>query len=253
MLEPDQRRRLNKLLRDHTHNTYNTDFFSHLGLHDFIVYEGVVRPEVSLAGTHMAQYLFENPAVYRGKMACEIGCGSGLYSVLMAKYGAEHVVATDISEAAVMNTAENAKLHNTRKNLEVRKGDLFEPVNTGEYFDVIVFHHPHFHDRPLKDHPVAPSFMDHGRVLRRFMLEAPVHLRPGGRIIMPFSHIAGRGNDPGAHGSNYGMGVNVLRHLIDNEGDHSIYELVPKKGFDAHKYSISKRVSRYPVESIFSP
>ena len=231
MLDPMVRKVVQSHFRVHDHSNYVTDFFNHIGMSPFIVHSGVLGPDKSPASRYLAQYLFDHPELYREKIVCQMGCGSGVQAVLMAKYGAERVVATDILDRAIWNTLENSKLHKTHFNLEERKGDLFESVKGEEYFDLVVFNPPAYQGRPLSAEPISYALLDRGSLLRKFLLEAPAHLSPSGKVVMVYPNAAGRLNDPAEQASNYGMQASTLMHIIDNEGDHSIYELRPKKNF----------------------
>ena len=52
---------------------------------------------------------------------------------------ASKVVATDLNQDAVDDTAYNAKFHDLTHKIETRQGDLFGPVKDDEKFDVIIF------------------------------------------------------------------------------------------------------------------
>ncbi|MDA3145852.1 methyltransferase [Leucobacter sp. UCMA 4100] len=71
--------------------------------------------------------------------ALEIGTGCGVVALIVAQH-ADQVVATDVSERAIMFARANAVL-NEVENIEVRLGDLFDPV-AGETFDLVVTNPP---------------------------------------------------------------------------------------------------------------
>ncbi len=58
----------------------------------------------------------------------DIGCGSGILAIAAAKLGAEEVIAVDLDQAAVETSAENVKLNNVSKQVDVRHGNLMEVV-----------------------------------------------------------------------------------------------------------------------------
>ena len=68
----------------------------------------------------------------------DLGCGSGVQSVIAAQH-ADHVVATDIDQRALDFTQQSAALNNV--SIETRLGSLFEPV-ANEKFDLIVSNPP---------------------------------------------------------------------------------------------------------------
>lgn len=70
------------------------------------------------------------------KTVLDVGCGSGILSIIAAKLGAKKVVGVDIDELAVKVSNENMKINNVSGNIEFRKGDLLEVVD--EKFDVVV-------------------------------------------------------------------------------------------------------------------
>jgi methylase of polypeptide subunit release factors len=72
--------------------------------------------------------------------ALDLGTGSGFQALMMARH-ARRVVAVDINPRAVRYACFNALL-NELPNVEVREGDLFEPVD-GETFDLIVSNPPY--------------------------------------------------------------------------------------------------------------
>jgi SAM-dependent methyltransferase len=108
--------------------------------------------------------------------ALDLGTGSGIQAILAAAH-AERVVGTDVNPRALRFARFNA-VANGVSNLDLRKGDLFEPVE-GERFDLIVCNPPYL---------VAPSegyaFRDSGVRGDRFCAElvrrVPEHLADGG-------------------------------------------------------------------------
>jgi release factor glutamine methyltransferase len=73
----------------------------------------------------------------------EVGTGSGAVTVAIAlERPKAHLVATDISQAALEIARENADVHGVADRIRWASGDLFEPV-AGERFDVIVANPPY--------------------------------------------------------------------------------------------------------------
>ena len=62
-----------------------------------------------------------------GKRCLDLGCGSGILSILMSKLGAKEVTACDIDEDALIASRENIDL-NKVDNIEVFYSDLFSEV-----------------------------------------------------------------------------------------------------------------------------
>ena len=69
------------------------------------------------------------------KIVLDIGCGSGILSVVSSKLGAKEVFATDIDPLAIEATLENANL-NKISNINAVKGSLLDKVD--KKYDVVI-------------------------------------------------------------------------------------------------------------------
>lgn len=79
-----------------------------------------------------------------GLGALDVGTGTGAIALSLLKEGPfRRVVATDPSPGALELARENASLNRLADRLELRMGALFEPVEEGERFDVIVSNPPY--------------------------------------------------------------------------------------------------------------
>jgi methylase of polypeptide subunit release factors len=122
--------------------------------------------------------------------ALDLGTGSGLHAVLASRR-ADRVVATDINPRALAFAGLNAQLNGVT-NVELRLGDLFEPVS-GSRFDLLVANPPFVvgPDRRYVFRDGGPDFVE--RVLRG----APAMLSDGGIAVVSVGW-AHDGNDPWA-------------------------------------------------------
>ena len=68
------------------------------------------------------------------KTVLDIGCGSGILSVISKKKGSDYVKAIDIDEQAIEKTVQTAKLNNI--NIDVKQSNLVEKVE--EKYDIII-------------------------------------------------------------------------------------------------------------------
>ena len=59
-------------------------------------------------GQCLAEVLAENNLV-EGKTVLELGAGTGNHTILLARQGAKHIAATEITQALVDTTEENVK------------------------------------------------------------------------------------------------------------------------------------------------
>ena len=115
--------------------------------------------------------------------ALEIGCGTGILSIVLAKFSKE-VVAVDKDPYAVRCTMLNAYLNGVRTKMRIMLGDLFEPLDPEEEFDVIVFNAPYLPPSP----PSSDVSVEGGLgVIGEFLKGARSHLGDDGEILMTCS------------------------------------------------------------------
>ncbi len=113
-----------------------------------------------------------------GKRALDVGCGTGILSVVMAKKGA-HVVSTDINERAVECTLKNAKTNGIAVNAVLT--DVFDGLGS---FDVIVFNSPYL---PPGDENDIMWTNEHA--IEKFLTGVGEHLKKGGRAYILVSSL----------------------------------------------------------------
>lgn len=120
----------------------------------------------------------------QGKNVLEVGCGSGLLSVLMAKNGAV-VTSADINPDAVEAAKNNAVKNNAKITAFV--SDMFE--NITEKFDLIVFNPPYL---PDDDNELTYSGGETGReVIEKFICDVKRFLNNDGIVLMVISSLTG--------------------------------------------------------------
>jgi methylase of polypeptide subunit release factors len=228
MINNKQKEYIAHLFRIYEGPTHITNFFKNIGLNEFIVFEGVLSPEKSVVSPLFAEFLYENKGLYQNAEVLEIGSGSGILSVTMAKNGAKKIIATDLVEICVQNTLENSRKLEVEHIIEVKKGYLFEPVGSRNKFDVIIFNHPFFFGKPTKNNTISMAILDEGNLIKEFLLKVSDYLKQNGRIIMPFADVASEENDPTKHAENYGLNIKKLKTYETGKSKKYIYELTPK-------------------------
>ncbi len=80
----------------------------------------------------------------RGKRVLDVGCGTGLWAVLLAQRGAQ-VVAVDISPESVAATRKRAELHQVGEAIQAQTGSAYQLPFADGFFDAIhgqdIVHH----------------------------------------------------------------------------------------------------------------
>jgi release factor glutamine methyltransferase len=127
------------------------------------------------------------------KTVLEIGTGSGAVAVAIARERPRaHLVATDISQAALEIARENADVHGVADRIRWASGNLFEPV-AGERFDVIVSNPPYVAENlrdelppELAHEPEEALFggEDGTAVLAQLIAQVGAMLVPGGGVAV---------------------------------------------------------------------
>ena len=101
-------------------------------------YDIIIKPEMSFGTGHhettqlMIEYLLEQNL--EDKSICDIGCGTGILSIISEKRGAKLVDAIDININSYHNTLENIKRNNcckiktTHSSSEILIGNLYDMI-----------------------------------------------------------------------------------------------------------------------------
>ena len=149
----------------------------------FLVLPEVFNPVLFRTGPFLAEMVAQAaPAKGPGRLALDMGTGSGVGAVFAARAG-YRVVAVDINAEAVRCARINVLLNRAEGQVEVRHGDLFAPV-TGERFDLVLFNPPFFRGAPKDALDHAWRGID---VMERFAAGLPGALAPGGRALLVLS------------------------------------------------------------------
>jgi len=211
-LDETSLRLLNKIQRDivikqskkHAHKSHTVDFDisgEKDYLRNFAVNEGVFCPFLSSARYH-ARFLFYNNHLFKGKQVIDIGSGTGLLGIVMAKCGAKGVLMSDISELAVANTLQNVKQYNLMDRVQICKSDLFENItNTA---DMIMWNIPFFPGYPAEGDTIAASMMMPPDLLPTFLENCKSYLNSGGVVVVPSYSLGGIHTDPKVVGERLG-------------------------------------------------
>lgn len=156
---------------------------------EYIVHPKVFSPKYFDDSEFFAAALVKS---HTRKSFLEIGTGTGVIAISLAKSGTKKVVAVDLSPEAVVNARENVRLHRLTNKVSVRTSDVYSGVHTNERFDVIFWNVPWGYvdrevsvtERSLHD-PFYTS-------IKRAVLESPNHLTESGVLCLGFSTKFGR-------------------------------------------------------------
>ena len=148
-----------------------------------------VHPHYGVFGPVRQEYvdLVASAPAPKGLRVFDVGTGTGVLSLVLARAGAREVVATDIEPRAVSCARENVARFGLSGRVEVLEADLF-PEGTA---DRVVFNPPWL---PLRPHsPIESALYDEGhQLLRRFLSGVSARLAPGGEAWLVISDLAVR-------------------------------------------------------------
>lgn len=155
----------------------------------FHVFRNVYEPaeDTFLLAEHLIHNVNENDVVL------DVGTGCGILAVTAAKK-AKKVVATDINPFAIRCAKKNIHLNNVNEKVEVRKGNLFEPIKENEKFSLILFNAPYLPseiwERTEWINKAWAGGLNGREIIDKFIHEAPKHLTEDGRILLVQSTLS---------------------------------------------------------------
>ena len=138
-------------------------------------------------------FLFaENLQVERRDYVLEIGTGTGLIAIIVSRQ-CRTVTATDVNPQAIDCAVKNI-ITNKAYNVELKQGDLFEPVQD-EKFDLILFNTPYL---PTSEEEMVDDELDAAwdggedgrKVIDQFLEGLKDHLKPSGRVQLVQSSLS---------------------------------------------------------------
>jgi methylase of polypeptide subunit release factors len=155
--------------------------------------QGNVHPHYGVFGPIRGEYvdrvdrsLRENPGAVRGRRAWDVGTGTGVLAILLARHGAT-VVATDNDPRAIACARENVERFGLTQQIEIVEADLFPPGKA----ELVICNPPWIPETPVT--PMDRAVYDPGSgVLRRFLAGLPEHLAEGGEGWLVLSDLAER-------------------------------------------------------------
>jgi release factor glutamine methyltransferase len=160
---------------------------AHFGKYIFDVWEDVYDPAED-------SFLFaENLDVEKGAQVLDIGTGCGILGILASEKAAS-VLAVDLNPYAIRCAKENSALNNADNKMAFMQADLLTAFDEKATFDLILFNAPYL---PAAEHEaetwIGRSWAGgvNGRqVIDRFISQAQLHLKTGGRVLLMQSTLA---------------------------------------------------------------
>ena len=149
------------------------------------LYPTVFHPNLYLSTDVFLSYLLTQEIEYENIL--ELGAGSGLISLHLAKYRKSKMVASDINPQAVDGLCENAK--NNKVNIRVIQSDLFEHIPNLNY-KFILINPPYTAKNPKSIDEQAFFCGEKLEYFKQLFQESKYWIQQGPKILMILSEIA---------------------------------------------------------------
>jgi release factor glutamine methyltransferase len=140
---------------------------------DIVVLPRVLNPKLFRTGEFLAEVI--ESQIPHGASVLDMGTGAGI-GAIVAGARAARVIGVDVNPMAVRCARINVLLNGLENRVEIRQGDLFEPVR-GESFDVVLFNPPYL---PGEPRDLLDRAFRAGDVIPRFARDLASHLSPDG-------------------------------------------------------------------------
>lgn len=178
----------------------------------------VFSPGIGISSVLLADQLLQ----LHGGSALDMGTGTLFLALVLRLAGFDRVVAVDNHEPALLCARQNLELNPQLAPVEIVKSDLFVSLASIGSFDLIVFNQPFY---PITGSPISGMGSDGGaEISTRFLHQAKQHLNPAGRILMPFSDLAGPAHDPSLIALAQGYQSRALHQSVSQGHLHTIFE-----------------------------
>jgi len=150
---------------------------------DYVMFPDTFNPNYAKASL----VLLDNLGVRPGDVVLDPFTGSGADAIFAVLQGAARAVAIDKFKMPVLCAQYNAYRLGLADRVDVRQGNVFEPLQPDEQFDLIIANPPF---RPMEPESTVQAMMRDAahETLRNFFAGVGRHLKPEGRIRMVFSN-----------------------------------------------------------------
>ncbi|MBI3012891.1 MAG: peptide chain release factor N(5)-glutamine methyltransferase [Elusimicrobia bacterium] len=172
-----------------------------LGEQEFMGHTFHISPDV-LIPRQETEILVEEATILISQISTpntlEIGTGSGIISILIAKKFTDcRVTATDVSEKALRMAQENAHLHGVRQKITFLESNLFSNVSAASRYDFILSNPPYIPtdeisqlQREIQREPriALDGGKDGYQIIRPLIQQSQKYLKSGGNFILEIGH-----------------------------------------------------------------
>lgn len=164
---------------------------------DITIFPGVYHPLLYSSSCLLAKAII--PYIKKeGMEIFEVGCGSAAISCVLAQMDEVNTVfASDVTLKAINCSKKNAKAYGKGK-ITVLESNMFEDFSRSypkKKFDLIFFNAPLMQGDPIatrmgydKEYDLATIDVG-GALLIRFVEDAPIYLKSGGRMVVLVSNV----------------------------------------------------------------
>lgn len=138
----------------------------------------VFHPGIFISTLTLLEYLGEIDIKH--KTILELGAGSGLISISLAKRGAQ-VTASDINPIAIQAIQESMAINDV--SITLYESDLFSKIPVSTY-DFIIINPPYFNKTPKDNWDLAFYCGENFDFFRKLFIQLPDYIRSTSKIIM---------------------------------------------------------------------
>lgn len=166
--------------------------------------------------------LFETFDNLKELEVADVGCGSGIESIVAVLAGAKHVDASDVNQQAVDCSRHNIEMNGLKNNINVFHSDLFLNFPDKKKYDLIIANLPIVNFDAGTD-PISNALYDKDfEIHKRLLSDAKDFLNENG--VITFTHA----NLQSSKTTNPDYDFMVLEKLIDDY-DYNVVEKIEKE------------------------
>lgn len=145
--------------------------------------------EHTFAPSSVSRFIGDVMDVQEGETVIDMGCGSGVLSIVAARLGAGRVYGVDSAPDTDAVASRNAERHGVGEVTSFLCGDLFAPLPNDLKADLLIGDVSGIPDPVARVSGWFPTGTGGGprgsELPIRMLREAPAWLRPGGRLLLP--------------------------------------------------------------------